>query len=611
MKRYILAIALLCAPAAYGQGYRYDNFVLKPLAAGGVTPVSGALITVCTSAGTGTPCTPKVTNIYSNEALTVALTGTGGAGTTNSDANGNYGFYLGSGSYVITITGTGITSATVNVTLPCPASGCALINKQITVGPGLTYTTIAAAIASSDCPAAGCTINVRPDVVLDTSIIPLNKTGVHINFDAGSYTYTGTGGLFTCSTQTPGIRISGANRGSTVGATQGTVINITNTAANFLSAANTQGCPGLELEHMSIIGPGSGTGVGLQLTGTRMKIADLLVASFGGNGATVDGSVNNTNLGVCFHSRFQGNGGVGMLLTGVNSDGWVFNSCDWAGNTGDGWVCDGTSKFSTFQGSNADSNVSGTGIHIKNCAQNVGDVFVDSATNNVVMDAASSSNWLRLIGGAPVTDAGSGNRTLGNTNLPLYGWNTLDMYTANFFGVTSGRVTLTPNAVVGGSFTATLPGATGTLAYNPPAATGTDLGSTALPWANLWLGGAATNNFKFQPAATAAARVITIADPLSPSTVGLPLTIASGTTTLTANAALAAVTSQAANTTAGTGILTTDTIEWSFATAPTAGDNLCHVLPYATAGNVNFVRTNPTAAAQNVSALVINWRVIR
>jgi hypothetical protein len=87
--------------------------------------------------------------------------------------------------------------------------------------------------------------------------------------------------------------------------------------------------------------------------------------------------------------------------------------------------------------------------------------------------------------------------------------------------------------------------------------------------------------------------------------------IASGTSTLTSNAALAAVTSQAAITTTATGALTTDAIEWSYATAPTAGDSLCNVSPYVTAGNVNFVRTNPTAAAQNVSALVINWRVIR
>jgi hypothetical protein len=62
-----------------------------------------------------------------------------------------------------------------------------------------------------------------------------------------------------------------------------------------------------------------------------------------------------------------------------------------------------------------------------------------------------------------------------------------------------------------------LPANSGTLANNPPGTTGLDLGSTSLPWANLWLGTAATNNFKFQPAATSAARIIQIADPSATS----------------------------------------------------------------------------------------------
>jgi hypothetical protein len=89
------------------------------------------------------------------------------------------------------------------------------------------------------------------------------------------------------------------------------------------------------------------------------------------------------------------------------------------------------------------------------------------------------------------------------------------------------------------------------------------------------------------------------------------LTIASGTSTLTSNATLGAVTSQTAITTTATGALTTDAIEWSYASAPGSGDALCHVSAYATSGNVNFVRSNPTAAAQNVSAIVINWRIVR
>src|SRR5437899_2064955 len=139
LKTLILGGALLClCQWVYAQGTRYDNIVLKPLAVGGVTAVSGALITVCTSAGTGTPCTPKVANIFSDEALTTPITGTGGAGTTNSDANGNYGFYIAPGSYVVTITGTGIVSSTSKVTLPCTPSAACTTTGSFTVSGAAT-----------------------------------------------------------------------------------------------------------------------------------------------------------------------------------------------------------------------------------------------------------------------------------------------------------------------------------------------------------------------------------------------------------------------------------------------------------------------------------------
>lgn len=127
------------------------------------------------------------------------------------------------------------------------------------------------------------------------------------------------------------------------------------------------------------------------------------------------------------------------------------------------------------------------------------------------------------------------------------------------------------------------------------------------PYWGITLGGTGTFGGVFTHSNTAT-RTYTFPN-FSP--VSMSGIIASGTSTLTSNAALATVTSQAAITTAATNTLTTDAIEWSYATAPTAGDSLCIVSAYVTAGNVNFVRANPTAAAQNVSALVINWRVIR
>lgn len=50
-------------------------------------------------------------------------------------------------------------------------------------------------------------------------------------------------------------------------------------------------------------------------------------------------------------------------------------------------------------------------------------------------------------------------------------------------------------------------------AITPFVAGASDAGSATLPFGNLWLGTAATNNFKFAPAATAAARTISIPDP--------------------------------------------------------------------------------------------------
>lgn len=87
--------------------------------------------------------------------------------------------------------------------------------------------------------------------------------------------------------------------------------------------------------------------------------------------------------------------------------------------------------------------------------------------------------------------------------------------------------------------------------------------------------------------------------------------VASGTATLTSNATLGATTAQTAVTVAAAGALTTDAIEWSYATAPSSDESLCIVSAYMTSGNVNFVRANPTAASRNVTAIVINWRVVR
>lgn len=150
-----------------------------------------------------------------------------------------------------------------------------------------------------------------------------------------------------------------------------------------------------------------------------------------------------------------------------------------------------------------------------------------------------------------------------------------------------------------------------TSALAPNGAGSFDVGLTGLPFGNLWLGTAATNNFKFQPASTTGARIITMADPLSPTTVALPMTIANGSTALT-TALIATVACGTTVTVAATGVLTTDVIDTDFNAAVTAANmGLLTFHAWPTSGNVNFNYCNPTAGGLTPTAMTVNWSVRR
>jgi hypothetical protein len=89
-------------------------------------------------------------------------------------------------------------------------------------------------------------------------------------------------------------------------------------------------------------------------------------------------------------------------------------------------------------------------------------------------------------------------------------------FTSSTFYFCSARNTWSAMGTVGGAFTGTTGvfSSTVTTTSPLPSVVGTSMiGSAAKPWFKLYLGTAATNNFVFTPAATAAARVITVADP--------------------------------------------------------------------------------------------------
>jgi hypothetical protein len=102
----------------------------------------------------------------------------------------------------------------------------------------------------------------------------------------------------------------------------------------------------------------------------------------------------------------------------------------------------------------------------------------------------------------------------------------------------------------------------------PNTAAGADVGAALLPFSKLYFGTAATNNFVLTPAATTAARTVTINDPLANSTLRTEI---SGTATVDlASIATAACTADSADVTV-TGARVGSTVNVTAATALEAG----------------------------------------
>lgn len=121
----LIAIVILLSAAAFGQGVRID---LPPIISARGTPVPNVIVTVCTAAATGVPCSPTATTFTDGTLGTacgagnqVVLTGTSTCQGT-SDSLGNAGFWLSPGSYTYTLSGPGVTGKIYNLTVPVGAN---------------------------------------------------------------------------------------------------------------------------------------------------------------------------------------------------------------------------------------------------------------------------------------------------------------------------------------------------------------------------------------------------------------------------------------------------------------------------------------------------------
>lgn len=96
------------------------------------------------------------------------------------------------------------------------------------------------------------------------------------------------------------------------------------------------------------------------------------------------------------------------------------------------------------------------------------------------------------------------------------------------------------------------------------------------------------------------------------STISGPLAgvVAHGSVKL-ASGSVPAATCQPAFMVLAAGVASTDTIEWSYGSAPGTADALMAVQPSVGSGRVDFTRCNSTASTQRGTAIAVNWRVVR
>ena len=92
--------------------------------------------------------------------------------------------------------------------------------------------------------------------------------------------------------------------------------------------------------------------------------------------------------------------------------------------------------------------------------------------------------------------------------------------------------------------------------------------------------------------------------------MNIPQVIASDRATMT-TAAIAAGACGATVTVSAPGVVTTDTVAFSYAAAPGANPAELVVSAWPTSGNVNFQYCNPSGGSVTPKAATLNWRVVR
>lgn len=289
MKKLLLFMLFFSA-AAVGQGSRYDSVALGPKG-----PIPNAIITLCSSAGTGLPCSPVVQSFTDAtlgtacaSGFAVTLPGSSNCQNTT-DALGNFGFWLSPGSYRYSITAPNVSGKTYDITVVqssnlhycggsdgvIDVSGVADSSAAVQACINNAYTANQTAVLPSTPPTGG--------ILIGTALNLTNKPGMKMQGTAWTLSNgvgSNFGTIIKCSTGTP------------VGNTSGVCIDTT-------------GSPNMELSNFQIISFTSPVAI--------LMGRDNAGAPSGGGQNCFQSNFNFHDIGINMVPNLSANGGAGAI----------------------------------------------------------------------------------------------------------------------------------------------------------------------------------------------------------------------------------------------------------------------------------------------------------
>lgn len=262
--------------------------------------------------------------------------------------------------------------------------------------------------AVNSVPSTGGTVFIPQGTPFDDSGVTI-ATPMHVLFDCGIFTYTGSKPAITVTSH-GGVQLEGCASADENNPRMGTAFVLTNPSATGLEV---RGSNGFIARNLSFVGPGRGSGLGVHVSGNGFQFYGVQADSFGGDGIEIDGVRSNTNNFLLERVRSHKNGGRGFYTFGRDSNVGVWIQTFAQANSGAQYSFENTAGH-IFAALSAEAQKDVASVSFVASSENHGSAYLEPAapfnSPAVTLDTSSKNNNLILLNGRKVSDAGTGNR---------------------------------------------------------------------------------------------------------------------------------------------------------------------------------------------------------